>query len=268
MLRPTSYKKCPPPSTAFTLVEMAIVIVIVALLAAGLLSGSEMIKNAEIRSFSSQLSKFNSATAAFRVKYGNLPGDIKGTRASSFGLVARSGAVGHGDGNGIVESCVSNGRALGCETAHFWQDLSDTQLISQNLQTTTDTYIDGTAPTFDLKNHMPDSKLRAGVYWFVYPLNDRNTYYVGSVSSVSAVGVLSASDGLTPREANDIDEKLDNGIPNTGTIRAATNLTTIDGGGAASSTECVVNTVTPSSYNLAETFSNNVNCQLILNNFF
>jgi type II secretory pathway pseudopilin PulG len=266
MPRTATHQKLPSATAAFTLVELAIVIVIVGLLAVSMLSGSEMIKNAEIRSFVSQLSKLNSATSTFRVKYGNLPGDVKGPRATEFGFVTRSGAIGHGDGNGLIESCAANGRALGCETALFWQDLSDAHLIADKLSTTTDAYIDGTAPTFNASNHLPAVKLRSGVYMFTYPLNDRNTYYVGSFASVNATGVITTGDGLTPREANDIDKKLDNEIPNTGTIRAVTNLTTIDPGAAASSTECVVNTVTPFSYNLSGNFSSNVNCQLILSN--
>jgi prepilin-type N-terminal cleavage/methylation domain-containing protein len=258
-------KNC--PQRGFTLVELAIVLVIIALLVGGMLVGGEMIKTAEVRSFASQLAKFNSATATFRVKFGGLPGDITSTRAADFGFVARSGAAGHGDGNGLIESCTSNGDDLGCETALFWQDLADAQLIANNLKTTTDAYIDGTAPGFALGDHLPESNLRAGVYYFTYTFNSRNTYYVGGISTVNASGVLTNADGLNVREADDIDNKMDNGVPNTGTVRAVTNLTTIDPGAAPAASQCVVNTTTPFSYNVAGNFADNVNCQLIFSNF-
>ena len=250
-------------SAAFTLVELAIVLVIVALLVGGVLAGGELIKSAELRSFTAQLAKFNAATATFRVKFGGLPGDITSMRAADFGLVARSGAVGHGDGNGLIESCVNNGNDLGCETALFWQDLANAGLIRNKLQTTSD----GTAPGFAVGDHLPESNLRAGVYYFTYTFNSRNTYYVGGISAVDASGVLTNADGLNVREAENIDTKLDNGIPNTGTVRAVTNLTTIDPGAAPAASQCVVNTTTPFSYNVAGNFADNVNCQLIFSNF-
>lgn len=262
----TPFQKHSSKKAAFTLVELAIVMVIIGLLVSGILVGAEMIKNAEIRAFSTQLSKFNAATTTFRVKYGSLPGDIKGARATNFGLVTRSGAIGHGDGNGLIESCTASGRDLGCETALFWKDLSDASMIPHSLNGATDGYTDGTAPGFTLTNHLPAGNLRAGLYFFVYSFNAKNTYYVGGMSAISAAGVPTLSNGLTTREASDVDRKLDNGVPNSGSIRAVTSLTATDAGGAGISGDCVVNTTTPFSYNLSGSFADELNCRLIVNN--
>jgi len=251
---------------AFTLVELAIVLVIIGLLVAGVLVGAEMIKNAEIRSFTSQLSRFNAATTAFRVKYANLPGDLSALRATKYAFTLRSGAAGHGDGNGILESCTASGRDLGCETALFWLDLSQAGLITNGISGATDTYVDGTVAGFTLANYLPRGTVRRGLFYFAYSLNAENTYYLGGIASVNASGVPALSAGLTPREAGDIDEKLDDGNPSAGAIRAVSDLTTPDSGGTGVTGDCLVNTTTPVSYNRAGLFADEVNCRLTLIN--
>ena len=60
----------------FTLVELAIVMVIIGLLIGGILKGQELINNARIGSTVSQLKGLDAALNTFRDKYNALPGDI------------------------------------------------------------------------------------------------------------------------------------------------------------------------------------------------
>src|SRR5688572_10018529 len=60
----------------FTLIELSIVLVIIALLVAGVLVGRELIKTSELRSLMTQVDQFKTATYTFRNKYNGLPGDI------------------------------------------------------------------------------------------------------------------------------------------------------------------------------------------------
>ncbi|HCR85768.1 MAG TPA: prepilin-type cleavage/methylation domain-containing protein, partial [Alphaproteobacteria bacterium] len=60
--------------------------VIIGLLVGGVLQGQELIKQAQIRSFISQLSGYDAAVNTFRAKYRELPGDM--TKAVTFGLNA------------------------------------------------------------------------------------------------------------------------------------------------------------------------------------
>lgn len=116
--------------SGFTLVEMAIVLVILGLLVGGVLVGRDLIDGAKIRQQAAQLQQFTTAMNTFRSKYNNLPGDLLASTASGLGLEARSGAPGHGDGNGLIEACSSGGLIAGCESLLVWSDLSYFGLIA------------------------------------------------------------------------------------------------------------------------------------------
>ena len=124
--------------SGFTLIELAIVLVIIGLLAGGVLVGQHLIKAAEIRATISQIERYNTATNTFKGKYGALPGDIPATLVTQFGFSAvptRGGVQGRGDGDGILEGYnYSASTAYTCNTSNncyitgepmfFWEDLS------------------------------------------------------------------------------------------------------------------------------------------------
>ncbi|MFN7611184.1 MAG: type II secretion system protein, partial [bacterium] len=58
----------------FSLIELAIVLVILGLLVGGIMSGQSLIRAAELRSVTSDLSRYESAVYTFRDKYSDLPG--------------------------------------------------------------------------------------------------------------------------------------------------------------------------------------------------
>ena len=66
----TEYQK------GFTLVEIAIVLVIVGLLLGGVLKGQELITNAEIKNFTTDLEEVVAATYAYQDRMGRFPGDL------------------------------------------------------------------------------------------------------------------------------------------------------------------------------------------------
>ncbi len=59
----------------FTLVEIAIVLVIVGLLLAGVLKGQELIENSKIKSMAKDLDTMSAAVASYQDRYRGLPGD-------------------------------------------------------------------------------------------------------------------------------------------------------------------------------------------------
>ena len=61
----------------FTLVEIAIVLVIIGLLLGGVLKGQELIKSAKIKTTANQVKQFQSAIYTFQDKYRALPGASK-----------------------------------------------------------------------------------------------------------------------------------------------------------------------------------------------
>jgi prepilin-type N-terminal cleavage/methylation domain-containing protein len=77
----------------FTLVELAIVLVIIGILLAGILKGQQMIENAKIKNVINQANGLTAAVYAYQDRYGYLPGDDP--RATS-----HSGFSGTRNGNG------------------------------------------------------------------------------------------------------------------------------------------------------------------------
>lgn len=61
----------------FTLVELAIALMVIGLLIGGVLKGQELIENAKITATIRQIKAYDAAAMIFRNTYGALPGDIK-----------------------------------------------------------------------------------------------------------------------------------------------------------------------------------------------
>ncbi len=93
----------------FTLVEVAIVLVIVGLLMGGVLKGSELINGAKVSSLNNKLSSFKTAWYAFNDRYQAYPGDFNTARS------AIDSGLTDGNGNGIVE----NTREMGQVWVHL-----------------------------------------------------------------------------------------------------------------------------------------------------
>jgi len=82
----------------FTLVEIAIVLVIIGLLLGGILKGQEMITQAKIKNIISDFSGISAAFHGYQDRYRALPGDDAGAAARW----AAAPAATAGDGNGVV----------------------------------------------------------------------------------------------------------------------------------------------------------------------
>jgi len=89
----------------FSLVELAISIIIIALLIAGISSGSKLIEQAEMRAFISEMQDWRRDFQQFKEVYNAKPGDFRS--ASSFFSNCASGGAGNincnGNGNGLIE---------------------------------------------------------------------------------------------------------------------------------------------------------------------
>ncbi|MSQ72933.1 MAG: prepilin-type N-terminal cleavage/methylation domain-containing protein [Betaproteobacteria bacterium] len=84
--------------TGFTLVEIAIVLVIIGLLLGGILKGQEMITQAKIKNVINDFNGIAAATSSYQDRYRALPGDeLDATTVARWGATAFGG-----DANGVL----------------------------------------------------------------------------------------------------------------------------------------------------------------------
>ena len=185
----------------FTLVELSIVLVIISLIVSGVLVGRDLIEGARLRATVQQIGDFNTAVNTFELRYNALPGDANGAR---FGLTG----TGNGDGT-IVDDTTNNASG---EPTIFWQHLSEEGLISGNFTEA--------ATSVAIDDNFPATELNVNGF-AVYGLNGVNFYHIGQTNNTTGVGANFDDATLTPIQAYNIDEKLDNEQPHTGTIRSA-----------------------------------------------
>lgn len=214
----------------FTLIELAIVLVIIGVLAAGVLVGQSLIRATAVSATITQVEKYNQAVNTFREKYGGLPGDLDAADAAQFGFAPRGSQPGEGDGNGVIEG--NNWSVSGpnsgideCagETSVFWVDLSQAHLIDGGFNTASET----SAPSFDptltttpsIDAYFPQAKLGRGNYIYVFSYGGVNYYGIAQVTQIWSEG-LTAAPSLTVSEAYSIDTKVDEGLPTTGKVTA------------------------------------------------
>src|SRR4051812_42899143 len=118
----------PAKRSGFTLVEIAVVMAIVALLAGGVIVGQSMIRASQVRSVVSDLTRYSQAVQNFRDKYNSLPGDFSGATAL-WGV--ESGACPNGTGT-PPQTCDGNGNGNidnYQESLRAWQHLANSGFI-------------------------------------------------------------------------------------------------------------------------------------------
>lgn len=246
--------------SGFTLVEMAVVLVVIGLIAAGVFVGRSMIGAAEGRALASEIHLYTAAYSEFTQKYQAIPGDMNnatsywGADASCPNTPTNSTAkfvTCDGDGDGMIGDWTNTGVATAdteYEWFRAWQHLANSELIEGKF-----TGASGSTSTAALLGvNVPLSKSGKGGWTLLYMVSDGTTdtaFFNSAVASHTLIyGAQTASsftDGaiLTPLETKNLDDKLDDGMPFTGQLRVK----------KSGATTCTASSATTSDYLLTST---------------
>ena len=181
--------------TGFTLVEIAIVLVIIGLLLGGVLKGQELINSAKVKNFATDFRNIPLFIYGYQDKFKSLPGDDRAANSHVAG--ATNASTGGTLGNGVIEGAWDSGTATD-ESFLFWQ-------------------------------HVRLAGLAAG------PTNVADANYAPRNADGGLIGITSAntaapyitgmrgtymicSGGILGKYAKQLDTLLDDGCPNTGSM--------------------------------------------------
>lgn len=267
----------------FSLMELSVVLIIIALVTGGILVGIHMVNSAKIRAQITQIDKLNGGVHTFMEKYGGLPGDLEVAQATRMALpTGTTGLTGSSNGNGYLEKCAvvnSTGanNGYGCETALLWKQLSLASLVEGPFATsicaaqgTLTGNCGGVAAAAAIPNLLPQAKIGTDTYVLAAADTNANYFQIGGVTAITAVGVYTVTNTITPLEAKAMDEKWDDGKPQTGNVLAmGTTACGTDGPGCpetVAADQCAVSSGGINIYNtLTSTLAESSICMLRVN---
>lgn len=202
----------------FTLVELAIVLMIIGLLIGGILRGQELMENARVTSTIQQTKAYDGAVTTFRDQYSAMPGDIANpqTRLANCTVAPCSTT---GNGNGIIGTPAANltGYTQTIENTNFWGHMAATHLISG---------VNPASAAVEWGQSLPSAKI-AGGFQVVHmaaaatannpALSGPFVILVNNPAGTTFSGT-SGVNAISPLRASQIDRKLDDGLPRSGDV--------------------------------------------------
>ena len=179
----------------FTLVEIAIVLVIIGLLLGGILKGQEMITQAKIKNVVADFSGISAAYYGYQDRYRAIPGDDSGAAARWLTpTVATSG-----NGNGVVAGTYNNGGAacaVAVESCSWWDHLRRAGFVAGS----------GVLQPFNAVTGVLGVQTGDGAV-------------VTGPALGGFSGLIICSAGLPDKIAIAVDTQMDDGLVGTGTVR-------------------------------------------------
>jgi prepilin-type N-terminal cleavage/methylation domain-containing protein len=223
--------------SGFTLVEIAIVLVIIGLLVGGLLKGQELINSARVRNLADTVSGIQAAYFGFLDRYRRVPGDWDAASASTaIGVTVNNPPISPQTNNGRIDNPNDE---LWREPNALWEQLAKAGFIQGSYAGTNaaPTQSNGLAPPNAFNAPMVVG--RTGDYQDTAAPATRLHLIIGRFIPVKVM--------------RELDVKVDDGQPRTGTLRAVVDATTKFTGTPAwggHDSACVDSTTTPPSWNV------------------
>jgi prepilin-type N-terminal cleavage/methylation domain-containing protein len=174
----------------FTLVEIAIVLVIIGLLLGGVLKGQELITQAKIKNVSNDLSGVTAAIYAYQDRYKRLPGDDPGRTRWE---IPAGTALTAGSGNNVIAGSYASTSDTD-ESRMFWVDLRKAGFIAGSTATVAE------AST--------------------QPLNAAGGIMGVQSGGMGLAGTIICTGSLPAKIAQALDSQMDDGNAISGTVRA------------------------------------------------
>lgn len=205
----------------FTLVELAIVLMIIGLLIAGILRGQEILNTARMNRTVKDIQAFSAAIATFHGKYDAMPGDMRNAQARVENCTVALSSCYNGNGDGTVGTRVllwiGGQQGITTENTQFWKHLALSKIIGG---------VNPQANTTMWGSSHPVASVGGG-YTVVASMQDPSDPTGSAFNGALALrlhgdltnAIVDQSPTLTPHQAAYIDRKLDDGFANTGTAR-------------------------------------------------
>ena len=224
-----------PDRSAFTLMEISIVLIIIGMLAAGVTVGRTLLESTALQSVAADFDMYRNAVIGYRDKYRELPGDHTGAgtlTAQDAGCATPAASDNpfittcNGNGDGMVGD--TTGDPLGSfsnyyESLWVWQHLMNDGLIKGKYNGRPSTASTGITPGVNV----PMSKIANASFMLrFFPTNtDTSGYFKASYGHVFFFGAPETSAAyplngaaLTSEQAKSIDLKIDDGKPGLGKV--------------------------------------------------
>lgn len=200
------------------MVELSIVLVVIGLILGGVTVGNDLINASKLRSSIAAIEQYRTAVRMFQDKYNLLPGDLSASSTTKFGFTAPTGPQWAAcSEDGLIEDVYCNNPPyiLAGESAVFWTHLTEAKLIKGKY----------TPPI-----SAPGGGITGGINLPILPVGGsiivqtdgtgKNWFGTGINDVTSGTSYTANSAKMLTTDAYAIDKKVDDGMPNTGTVQA------------------------------------------------
>lgn len=201
----------------FTLVELAIVMIIIGLLIGGVLKGQELINNAQITATVAQVKAMDAAVSTFDDMYSALPGDMLAP-ATRLPSCTAAPCNDPGDGNRRLSDNFAAAPAAAGEAAQFFVHLNAADLLT-GINPAGGVVWGGIYPEANISGGFHAGSTTGVAADFLNIVDNTNNPNQGLYLGLTLTPGAVPTEALNPNQAFRIDNKIDDGQPGTGSVR-------------------------------------------------